>query len=222
MAEKVFFNRGILKGELTKSELIDFNSKKGKDKFLSIEVNTGDGNRVKATVFPSKKNPTKPRDLNASYPVGTMVNVSGSVNEREYEKQNGGTAIDRSLNAFSVNHMKDSDKEGATFIIQGTVDNMRETQDGIQVVVKYDETYTPEGKSEETKSTYFTLVVPEDDADIIDELDVEVGCNAKFKGFILNQLEFDDFGDIIGSVQMFKVAKIENVISADDLEDLPF
>lgn len=226
MTKVKFFNKGLLKGKLVKSELVEYESRTGKNVFLSVEVDTGDSNKIKGTVFPTKKNPNKPKELKESFPIGSLVTVSGTVNEKEFETQSGRIGIDRSVNAFSITTLTDDTKCGATFIIQGIVDKMREVSDGIEIQVRYDETYQPEGKDEVTRSAIFTLTLPENKADLIDDLDVEVGCNAKFKGFIFNQLEFDDFGDIIGNVQMFQVAKIENVIPADELledeEELPF
>ena len=225
MAKVVYFNKGLLKGEIVKSEIIKYEGKDGKDggEFLSLEVGTGNGNRIKATLFPTKSNPNKHTEMLNSYPVGTMVEVVGTVNEKEYES-NGRKGIDRSISAYSIRPLKDGVVSNATFIIQGIVQSIKEVEDGVQVKVEFIDSYEKDEQVIYKDPVIFTL--EGDVADLIDENDVVKGCNAKFKGKIFNTLEFDDYGDIVGNIQMFQIDKIESVIDPDELEDedeeLPF
>lgn len=221
MSKAAFFNKGLLKGKLIKSELVSWEKDGKKGDFLSLEVDTGNSNKVKATLFPTKSNPNKHKEIFEAYPIGAMVEVSGNVNEREYEA-NGKRGVDRSLSAFTVKSLDDEKEPNATFIIQGIVESVKETNEGVSIKVRLDESYEKDGKTVEKDPLYFTL--QGDVSDQLDELDVVKGCNAKFKGRIYNKLEFDDYGDITGNVQMFQIDKIENVIQPDDLEEeeLPF
>jgi hypothetical protein len=216
MPKATFFNKGLLKGTLSKSEIVKFEGKGGKKggSFLSLEVATGNGNKIKGTIFPTKSNPQKHTELHATYPVNSKVEVSGRIQEQEFESKSGKKGIDRSVGATSIKTLTD-EKQGATFILQGIVEKVKETSDGILVTVRYDETYENDKKEEITRSEEYNLVV--EDEDLISDNDVVKGCNAKFKGRILNSLEYDEYGDITGSIQAFKVEKVENVISPDDL-----
>ena len=214
MSKATFFNKGLLKGKLTKCEIISYDKNGNKGEFLSLEVSTGSGNKVKATMFPTKKDPKKHLEMKSTYPVNSMVEISGNISEKEYDS-NGRKGIDRSLGAMSIRTLIDESKMMATFIMQGIVERIRETSDGAVVVVRYDNTYTNASNVEVTNTEHFTLTL--DDGGLINEEDVVVGCNAKFKGKIFNSLEFDDYGDIVGNVQAFKVDKIENVIQPEDL-----
>lgn len=222
MAKPNYFNKGLLKGRVVKAEIVEFEGREGKDggSFLSIEVESGNGNKNKATLFPSKKAPNKHREMLSSYPVGSMVEVSGSVNEKPFKSSSGKEGIDRSVSAFSIRPLGDG-KSGATFIIQGIVSApVRETEDGVVVKVDFIDSYEgQDGKTVKKDPVTFTLEGGSDIAEMADDLSVVKGCNAKFKGQIINSLEFDDYGDIIGSTQMFKIEKIENVIDPSDLEE---
>lgn len=225
MAKAVFFNKGLVKGKVVKADIVKFEGKGDKKggEFLSLEVDTGSGNKIKSTLFPSKANPNKHTEMLASYPVGSMVEVSGSVNEKEYES-NGKKGIDRSVSAFGIRPLKEDSKPMATFIIQGIVKSVKETNSGAIVKVDFIDSYEKDGKVIKKDPVTFTL--EGDVAEQIDDLSVVKGCNAKFKGKIFNKLEFDDYGDITGNIQMFQIEKIENVIDPDDLEEddeeLPF
>lgn len=217
MGKRKYFNKGLLKGAVAKSELIEFNGKAGKAKFLAIEINTGDSNRVKATFFPTASNATKAKDIHEAYKVGDMVELSGNVREREWEK-NGKKGIDRSVAGMTVKAMKEGAKTNATFILQGDVQKVKESEDGGILVIRLDTSYEKDGKKIEQEEI-FNLVLDEDGMELVDDLDVAIGCNVKCKGLILNKLEFDDYGDVIDNVQMFKIDKIEDVLQPDEIED---
>lgn len=214
MAKANFFNKGLLKGKMVKSEIVSWEKGDRSGEFLALEIDTGDNNRIKSTIFPTRSNPNKHKEMLEKYPVGSMVEVSGNVQEREYEKNGGGKGVDRSVQGFTIRPLRDESKTMATFIIQGIVEKIKEVSDGVEVLVRVDDSYEKNGETI-TRSEYFTL--EGDVADLIFDLDVVTNCNAKFKGKIFNKLEFDDYGDIVGNVQMFYIEKIENVIPPDEL-----
>jgi hypothetical protein len=228
MGKRKYFNKGVLKGTVVRSEVVEYESKngKGKGRFLSMEVNTGDGNRIKATVFNNASNPTKAQDLHDQFPVNSKVDVSGNVRESEFTTKSGRKGLDRSVSVMSVKTLKDDTRTNGTFIIQGDVEKIRETEDGSEITVRLDTSYEDKTtKKRIEREERFTLNADTDVTDELYDLDVNKGCNAKFKGVILNRLEFDDYGDIIANVQMFKVEKVEDVLQPDDIEDeedLPF
>lgn len=218
MSKVKSFNKGMAKGTLVKSELIEYENKKtkAKQKFLAMEVDTGDNNKVKAVVFPTQKNPMKPKEIFDQYPVGSRVDVSGSVQEKEFESKNGNKGIDRSLGAFSVK-MLESDKTMAPFILQGLANKVKEVDGGFEVTIDVDNSYEKDGKTIE-QSDSFTVFVPESLED--DMEDVVPKCGVKFKGQLLNRLEFDDYGDILGDTRMFQVEKIEDIVDPDVIAEM--
>lgn len=228
MAKISFFNKATLRGKLTSSKVVDYESKTDKKKghFLSTEVNTGGTNKVKASINPTKANPNKDKELNESYPVNSNVIITGSLAEREYVNKVGKKVIDRTIKAYSITSMADDVVAGAFFILQGIVSKIKKGKDGVEVTVRYDETYEDsKTKKDVTKSEEYTVILPKGkDAS---DFDLTVECNAKFKGKILNELLMDEYGDISGKTEMFSVEKVENVIPADELteessEELPF
>lgn len=225
MSKAKYFNKGVLKGTVAKSELIDFDGKTGKSKFLSVEIFTGNSNRIKATVFPTKTNPSKPQELNKEYPVNSVVEISGNVRESEYESKNGGKkGIDRSVSAIAFRPLASDVKHNATFILQGDVLKIKEVADGVEITIEVQNEYEKDGEKKVSTES-FTLAGDKSIIELISDVDLNKGCNAKFKGLILNKLEFDDYGDIVGSVQKFQVEKIEDVLQADELgneEEVPF
>lgn len=219
MPQAKFFNKGTLRGLVSKSELVEFDGKNGKNKFLTIEVNTDGGtNKIKAVIFSSKSNPSKAQEFHEQYPVGSQVEVAGKIGERAYES-NGRKGVDRSLAAHSVREMREDAKQGATFIFQGIVEKIKEVDGGANVTVRYEETYTPEGKEAITKQESITLFADESGVETMEDNDVVKGCNVKFKGKIFNMLEFDEYGDIVDNVQMFKIDKFEDIIQKDDITE---
>lgn len=223
MSKANFFNKGIVKGKLIKSKIVEWSKNDRKGKFLSMEVDTGRNNRVKVTLFGTKSKPNKHKEIHETYPVGSMVEISGEVEEREFTTQTGAQGIDRSVRAFVVKSLMSEIATNGTFIIQGIVKSVREISGGIQVVVRVDDSYTDKEGNEKVNSKEFTLSA---DIEMIETFDIVKRANAKFKGYILNKLELDEFGDIVGRSEMFKVAKIDKVISPDELieedEELPF
>lgn len=218
MAKAKFFNKGLAKGTVSKSEIVKFKNKKKEDSyFLAMEVATGNGNKVKITHFPSKANPDRHQEAFDNFPVGSLVEVVGSVTEREYENKSGKKVVDRGLSANSFKPLIDETKTGATFIIQGIITKMREMEDGVEVTVNVDTSYTDKDNNIVEQDEDFRLTGDSDILELMEELDAETGCNAKFKGRMINQLEFDDYGDIISSSNMFKIERVEDVIEKDDL-----
>lgn len=225
MAAAKFFNKGTLRGTVAKNEIIDFDKKdgSGKGKLLVLEVNTGGTNKVKATFFDSKTNPDKLKEINEGFKPNSKVELSGSITEQEREHNNR-KIVDRGVNAFSIKSKKDGDKDGAFFIYQGTVTKLVETSEGANVTVRYEDKFTPtygENKGvEQTREQFVTLSADSAAMDVISDVDLVRGCNAKFKGQIFNSLELDDYGDVIGNVQMFAIEKIEDVLQADEIDVL--
>lgn len=219
MAQARYFNRGTLRGIVSKSDLIEYTGKNGKDKFLAVEVNTGGTNKVKATFFNNKSNPNKAQELHEQYPVNSKVEVTGAIGEREFEGNNGKKGIDRSLSGFSLRAKREEAKDGAFFIFQGMVQRIVETEDGAKVTVLYVEEYENAQKEKVTREETVTLHADHDVVELISDVDLTTGCNAKFKGQILNKLEFDEYGDVIDNIQMFKIDKIEDVVQKDELTE---
>lgn len=218
MSKAKYANRGILKGTLTKCELIDFEGKKGKGQFLALEVNTGHGNKVQGTVFNTNSNPTKAQDFKAQYREGVNVKVIGSVTEREFESQNGKKGINRGLNVNSIAFLEDGESFNSTFILQGIVNKIKETETGAVVILTIDNSYKNENQELVKREDVFNLSIDADNLKVLDKMDVCKGCNAKFKGLIINKLICDDYGDVINSAQMFLIKEVENVIQPEDLE----
>lgn len=223
MPKPIFFNKGIAKGKLTKSEIVTFEKNGKGGEFLSLEIEAGTGNRIKATVFPTLKNARKHIDIYTEFPVGSYVEVSGNVQEREFESKSGQTGIDRSISAFNVKPMKDGDTQGAVFILHGIIDSIKETSTGTKVTLLLKNDYEKDGTIITRPDSFFHLESP---LDLKSEFDIYKGCNVKFKGRILNELTFDDYGDITGNTRMFLIEKVENIVEPDELkeedEDLPF
>ena len=218
MAKAKFFNKGLAKGTVSKSEVITFKNKNKEDSaFLAMEVATGNGNKVKVTHFPSKANPNRHQEVYENFPVGNMVEVTGNVSERAYENKAGKNVIDRGLSANSFKPLIDETKTGATFILQGIITKLKETEDGVQVLINVDTSYTNKDNKVIEQSDDFHLEGDSDILELMEELDANVGCNVKFKGRMVNQLEFDDYGDIVSSSNMFKIERVEDVIEKDDL-----
>lgn len=219
MSKAQFYNKGTMRGTLTKSELVEYNSRSGKDKFLAIEVTTADGNKGKATIFNTRSNPNKAQSLHQQFPVGTKVEVAGTVKEREYERRDGEVGIDRSINAYHMGQMNPTKREGVLFILQGIIKQIREIPNGVMIRLAYEERFTRQSDNTEVVNEYlYTLEGDERIAEMVFNGDIQVGCNIKAKGQMLNKLEFDDYGDILGSTQCFSIEKIENIIQPEDLE----
>lgn len=218
MAKAKFFNKGLAKGTVSKSEIVTFKNKNGvESSFLSMEVATGNGNKTKITHFPSKANTARHQEAYENFPVGSMVEVVGSVSERAYDNKAGKQVLDRGLSANSFKPLIDTTKTGATFIIQGIITKMRETEDGVEVAVNVDTSYTNKDNKVIEQSENFNLTGDSEIHELMESVDAVVGCNVKFKGRMVNQLEFDDYGDIVASTNMFKVERVEDVIEKDDL-----
>lgn len=219
MAKAKFYNKGIARGKVTKSDIVNYENKRTKEKghFLSMEVDSLNGNRVKVTMFPTKTEPNKDKEIKEMFSVGSIVEVTGRVSENEFSTKNGQKGIDRSISANKIETYVKDNKYSITFIIQGIVEQIRQITSGALIKIKYDESYTDEnGNIVEREPSYFNIQATED---LILESGLEKGCNAKFKGLILNQVELDEYGDVLGRSQMFKVEKIENIVLADDLFD---
>ncbi|MGE6227596.1 hypothetical protein [Paenibacillus chitinolyticus] len=225
MAQAKFFNRGTLRGTVAKNEIVDYDKKSGagKGKLLSMEVNTGGTNKPKVTFFATKSNPDKLTEINETWKTNSKVEVSGSITEREKEGSNGRKFIERGINGFTVKAKREDAKDGAFFILQGIVTKLVETEDGANVTVRYEEKFTPttgELKDiEQTKEEFFTLTADSAAMEVISDVDLSVGCNAKFKGQIFNALDLDDYGDVIGNVQMYLIEKIEDVLQKDEIDE---
>jgi hypothetical protein len=222
MAKATMYNKGIIRGKLSKAEIVKYKNKKGESgEFLSLEVNCK-GNRAKATMFASKADPNKIHKVLEAYPVGSLVQINGGVQEKEYKTNSGKTGIDRSVNAFIVQDYTPSNSSPmrASFILQGIVEKIREVSGGGEIKLRVDNIYTTKDDVEVVTEEYFNLTLSEDMFEIADSMNVAPGCNAKFKGQILNILEEDEYGDIIGSIQSFRVEVIEAVVDKDELDDL--
>lgn len=218
MTQAKYFNKGTVRGTLTKCDIVEYEKDGNKGKFLSLEVTT-EGNRIKGNIFNTKKNPNLVDELHDAFPINKKVEITGRVQEREYETQTGKKGIDRSLSVMTLKDMPENTKEGAKFILQGIVDKIKEVDSGVEIIITVDNSYKKEDGELVEREDTFTLHGNKDIVDLIDDLDVNKGCNAKFKGQILNKLIFDDYGDIEDSIQMFLVEKIENVVQKDDLEE---
>ncbi|WP_336786911.1 hypothetical protein [Paenibacillus sp. MMO-177] len=225
MAQAKFFNKGTLRGTVAKNEIVEFDKKdnSGKGKLLAMEINTGGTNKVRVTFFDSKANPDKLKDINETWKPNSKVEVSGAITERENEGNNGKKFIERGVNGFTIKAKRDDAKDGAFFIYQGTVTKLVETADGANVTVRYEDKFTPTSGAnkgvEQTREEFITLSANEAAMDVISDVDLSVGCNAKFKGQIFNSLELDDYGDVIGNVQMYLIEKVEDVIQKDEIEE---
>lgn len=217
--EAKHYNKGTLKGRVSKSELIEYNSQTGKAKFLSIEVDTGDKNRVKGVMFPTKSNPNKAIEASQQFPVNSLVEASGNVQEKPYEGKEGKKGgIDRSISVNSIKTLGAEDKHIAAFVLQGIVTKIKEINDDeAEVELTIDASYTDKNKVLVVKEDVIHLKADGAALDIIDDLDIEKGDNVKFKGRIFNKLVTDDYGDIVGTVQEFKIDKAEDVIKKDEI-----
>lgn len=224
MGKPSYFNKGTAKGIIKKAEIIEFDSKqagKGKGKFLSLEINTGGTNRVKCTVFGTKTSPSKPQDFLLQFPVGSKVEAVGNVKEAEFETNNGKKGIDRSISVNSIKPLT-GEEMNASFILQGIVSKIKDKDGQLEVSVDIDSSYTPDGGTLVERIDNYNLIIEEEYVELLDLTDLEKGCNAKFKGRIINELELDEYNDVKSSKQMFKVQLVENIITKDDLEDSPF
>lgn len=225
MAKAKFFNKGTARGKVTRVEIVEYEGKK-KGHFLSMEVDTLQGNKAKITLFPTESEPNKDKNIKELFPIGSIVEAVGKVVENEFETRTGQKGIDRSISANKVEAYVKDDRYNVTFILQGIVEQIRQIPDGALIKISHDENYTDkEGNLVEKEPSIFNIQATED---LVFESGIEKGCNAKFKGQILNEIEYDDYGDIVGRSQMFKVEKIDSVVLADDLtndddlEESPF
>jgi len=226
-----YFNKATLKGTVSRSQIIDFDNKKtgGKNSFLSMEINTGKSNKVKTVLFPTANNPNKHNEIASQYPVNSKVEITGKLQEKEYESQSGQKRKDRSVSIISIRPLEDESKIGAKFVLQGLVKKIKESSDGVNIEIDYIESYTPTGSKEKKEVvSSFELTVPgstEKFDELLDGEDLIKGCNAKFKGIVFNQIEFDDYGDIVGNNRMFAVEKITDIVEPSEIEEpevMPF
>jgi hypothetical protein len=222
MAKRNYFNKGMLKGTVVRNEIVKYKNAKGVEgSFLALEVNCGGNNKVQASVFNTKSNPTKAQEMSDSFPLGTKVEVSGNVQERDYETESGKKGTSRSVGAMTIRPLTDDSKIGATFLLQGDVLKIVETDNGGLVTIEIDTSYEDANKNKIERKETFVLTADEEVYKKMEEEDVHKGCNAKFKGYIITSVEYDDFGDIVGNISMFTLAELDSVVAKDDIEDAP-
>lgn len=171
-------------GEVKEKKLINYanNSKT----LLSVTLKTKQGDSVKCTTFPSRKDPQKPVSINNKLKVGDLVSIKGDLTERTYEAKNGReyTSYDAIVHVYW-----DEDPEtsvtGTYFNVAGVIKKRRGNTLEVEVVDSYE---NRNGETVENKH-FFHIKFDEDETQCDDLDDLVPNTFVSIEGPIYNRFE---------------------------------
>lgn len=214
MAYKFYANCSV-KGSVDSIEKKENKSKTTGENFevLNFAIESGE-NKIRGKFLNSKARPNLVNELNRQYKRGDKVGVSGRLIERHYLNNQNQDAVDKTPIFFNISDMGDDEKDISTFMIQGYVARMKETDDGVYKI--YFDVLNEDKDGVITVETFET----EADEDLVAEFadhGFDEKSYAKVAGFMVNKFILDEFNQVIDSKRGLEIKKLYSCVAEDDV-----
>lgn len=143
-----------------------------------------------------------------------LVKAIAEFEENKYTNKNGIECVSARYNVRKIDAFTNSEKQNITFTYKGYVKGYKETDDNIKIRLAL-----PKVDRDMNMSGVNSVTVEATDPEVIESIspmDIEKGCIVSVKGYILNTVEYDEFGDKIKDDKYNSIVKIDEVIEADE------
>lgn len=143
-----------------------------------------------------------------------LVNAIAMFEENKYVNKQGIECVSARYNVIKIDNCTDETKQNITFNFKGYVKGVKEGENNTKIRIalpKVDKGGNMSGVSNVTVEAIDNEVI-----ETISSKNIEKGCVVNLKGFILNTIEYDEFGDKIRDDKYNSISKIGDIIEADE------
>lgn len=145
---------------------------------------------------------------------GILVRAIAMFEENKYTNKQGIECVSARYNVIKLDGFTDETKQNITFNFKGFVKGIKEGDNNTKIRL-----VLPKTDKDGNMSAVSNVTVEATDNEVIESInskDIEKGCVVSVKGYILNTVEYDEFGDKVRDDKYNSISKVDDVIEADD------